>query len=319
MIPVILDTDLGGDIDDHWALVMLLGCPELDLRLVTTVTGDPTYRAQVTSGILKTAGRSDVPIGVGLAGRHQSGKPLGSNASRNPLGAYPGVVFEDGVDALVEAVVSSPEPVTIIATGGWTNLAAALDREPGIADNARVVAMFGSVREGYEPDSAPTQEANVGFDIPAAQKVLAAQWEVLIAPLDSCASVVLDGERYAAVRNAHTPLTDALFDAYLEWCGQVPGLLLASSTDEEQEKLRHELTERFETTSTILYDTVPVHLAYSTALAVVERLPIAVDDDGMTRIREGAREVQVATGWVDKDAFLDHLVERLTSDRQAPA
>lgn len=44
-IPVVLDTDVGSDMDDSWALAMLLGCPELDLRLVVTATADTTYRA----------------------------------------------------------------------------------------------------------------------------------------------------------------------------------------------------------------------------------------------------------------------------------
>ena len=39
-LPVILDTDIGGDIDDTWALAMLLRSPELDLRVGTTCTGD---------------------------------------------------------------------------------------------------------------------------------------------------------------------------------------------------------------------------------------------------------------------------------------
>ncbi len=35
-IPVILDTDIGADIDDTWALAILLRSSELDLKLVTT-------------------------------------------------------------------------------------------------------------------------------------------------------------------------------------------------------------------------------------------------------------------------------------------
>lgn len=49
-IPVILDTDIGSDIDALFALAMLLGCPELDLRLVTSVGGDTRYRARLTAG-----------------------------------------------------------------------------------------------------------------------------------------------------------------------------------------------------------------------------------------------------------------------------
>lgn len=65
-IPVILDTDIGGDIDDTWALAMLLRSPELDLKLVVTDTGNTAYRARVAAKLLEIGGRTDVPVGVGI-------------------------------------------------------------------------------------------------------------------------------------------------------------------------------------------------------------------------------------------------------------
>ena len=43
-LPVILDTDIGGDIDDTWALAYLLKCPELDLRMVVCSSGCRSMR-----------------------------------------------------------------------------------------------------------------------------------------------------------------------------------------------------------------------------------------------------------------------------------
>lgn len=68
-IPVILDTDIGLDVDDVWALAHLLNCPELDIKLITTCTGDTTYRAALVAKMLEVAGRTDISIGVGLAGK----------------------------------------------------------------------------------------------------------------------------------------------------------------------------------------------------------------------------------------------------------
>ncbi len=42
-VPVILDTDIGLDVDDVWALAFMLKCPEIDVKLITTNTGDTTY------------------------------------------------------------------------------------------------------------------------------------------------------------------------------------------------------------------------------------------------------------------------------------
>jgi len=65
-IPVILDTDIGFDIDDLWALVMILKSPELDIKLITTDTGDTYYRAKLVAKTLEIANRTDIPIGVGI-------------------------------------------------------------------------------------------------------------------------------------------------------------------------------------------------------------------------------------------------------------
>ena len=51
-IPVILDTDIGNDIDDTWALVFALLRNELDIRLVTTVLGDPIYSAKLIAKLV---------------------------------------------------------------------------------------------------------------------------------------------------------------------------------------------------------------------------------------------------------------------------
>ena len=65
-------------------------------------------------------------------------------------------------------------------------------------------------------------------------------------------------------------------------------------------------------TSSTLFDTVAIYLAVSRDLVKMEQLPIAVDDEGFTRIDENAGMVSVATQWKDLPAFEDWLVERLT-------
>ena len=67
-IPVILDTDIGDDIDDTWALAMLLNSPELDLKLVVTEEGNTPSRAKIAARLLEIAGRTDVPVGIIPAG-----------------------------------------------------------------------------------------------------------------------------------------------------------------------------------------------------------------------------------------------------------
>ena len=65
-IPTVLDTDIGHDVDDVWALAFLLRCPELDVKLITTSTGDTVYRARLVAKILELMDCTHIPIGVGL-------------------------------------------------------------------------------------------------------------------------------------------------------------------------------------------------------------------------------------------------------------
>lgn len=67
-IPVIFDTDIGGDIDDTWALAFLLRCVELDVKLITTVTTLPQYSAKLVAKLCEIAGNTYIPIGFGFPG-----------------------------------------------------------------------------------------------------------------------------------------------------------------------------------------------------------------------------------------------------------
>lgn len=280
---VVIDTDIGTDIDDTWALALARRSPELDVRLVTTVSGDPLYRARVALGLLGDAG---IPVAAGLGGGRDvhPGQPQAGLAAETA-----GPVRVDGLDALLEAC---REPVTIIALGPLTNVAAALERDPSIATRVRVVAMLGSVRLGYRGSPVPAAEYNTAVDVAAVRTVLGAPWSVTITPLDTCGTVLLRDDDYQRVRASSDPLVQRLLESYREWLG--------------------ESVELFDRRSTTLYDCVAVHLAHDESLYEIEELPLAVDDDGLIRIEAGAPVVRVATRWRDQRAFIEHLVERLT-------
>ena len=89
-IPVILDTDIGDDIDDTWALLMLLRMPEFDMKLAVGDYGNAIYRARLLAKLLELTGRSVVPIGVGI---DQVDKPGGQSDWHGDyrLQDYPGV------------------------------------------------------------------------------------------------------------------------------------------------------------------------------------------------------------------------------------
>ncbi len=294
-IPVILDTDIGGDIDDTWALAMLLKSPELDLKLLVTDTGDTTYRARVAAKLLQTAERTDVPIGIGLHLGDGPG-PQATWVEDYDLANYPGTIHEDGVGALIEMMMVSPEPVTLVCIGPVPNIAAALRREPRIAHKARFVGMHGSVYLGYGGSPQVSPEYNVRADVAACRAAFNAPWDVTITPLDTCGLVTLQGDKYARVRDCLDPLTQAVIENYRIWAQHVTW----TEVDAEVQ-------------SSTLFDTVAVYLAFAEDLLTIEDLGIRINDDGYTVIDEDAKIIHCATGWQGLPAFEDLLVERLTA------
>ena len=291
--PVILDTDIGDDIDDTWALTMLLKSPELDLRLVVGDNGNAVYRARLIAKMLQTAGRTDVAVGVGLRPDDKGGRQAAWIEGYD-LKSYPGKVHQDGVQAIIDTIMNSPEPITLIAIGPVQNIAAALAREPRIAQKARFVGMHGSVRKGYGGKPTIEAEYNVKVDAKACRACLEAPWDVTITPLDTCGLVHLAGEKYAAVRDCKDPLTAALIANYRVW----------AAAGKQGDKADRE--------STTLYDTVAVYLAIQQDLAKMEKLGVRVADDGKTLLDPAAKVLNVATEWKDLPAYEDFLVKRVT-------
>jgi inosine-uridine nucleoside N-ribohydrolase len=297
-IPVILDTDIGTDIDDSWALAFLLRCPELDLKLVLTDTGDTRYRAKIAAKLLQLAGRADVPVGIGRKGTMgEAERNLDPWVRSYDLGKYPGHVVEDGIGALIDTVMHSPGPVTIIAIGAVPNLAEAVTREPRIAARCRFIGMHGSFDVGYGGRGPAVAEANVHGDPAALRTVLAAPWrDILLTPLDTCGRVTLSGNDYARIWGSmNDPLLRAVIESYCVFAPRVSWMEC----------------DFFATRSTTLFDCVAVYLATSEHLVEIETVPFRVTDDGFTIRDPRGTRARIALRWKDEPVFEKRLAERL--------
>jgi inosine-uridine nucleoside N-ribohydrolase len=274
-------------------LGLLLKSPELSLKLVATEYGKAPYRAKLIAKFLEQTGHAHVPIAVGPEGEPRGEGPLAEWVSHYQLQSYPGRVHEEGVGAIVDTIMKSPQPVTLICIGPMPNVAAALQREPQIAQRARFVGMDGSVRLGYDGAKTPAAEWNVKADVAAAKKGLSAPWDITITPLDTCGLVTLDGSRYQQILHATDPVASTVIENYRFWCK-------ARKAEAEAEK--H---------SSTLFDPVAVSLAFSQRFCRMERLGIRVTDEGMTVIDDQAKSMNVAAAWTNLDGFRDFLVSRL--------
>ena len=303
-IPVILDTDIGTDIDDTWALAHLLRCPELEPKMVLTASGDVRFRSLVTAKFLEAAGRVEIPIGLGVSDvtpdhfRNQEPWVRGYEVEQ-----YPGEIVEDGIGRMIRVIMESPEPITVIGIAPSFNLAEALRREPAIATRCRLVGMFGSFAFGYDGARQPSAETNVRVAPQAARITLAAPWlDVLITPLDTCGTVVLEGPLYHKIWSAtHDPSLRALIENYCIFAPRVNWMHC----------------DYFALRSTVLFDCVAVYLAYAEDLVETKTIRYHITDDGYTVPDAlGDCVARVAMRWKDQGAFLEHLTDRLLGTRQ---
>ena len=305
--PVIFDTDICDDIDDTWALAALLHSPELDCKLVTTAVGNTEAKAKVVAKFLERAGRTDIPVGIGVKQRDGSHRQTAWAKDYN-LSAYPGTLHKDGVQALIDTIMNSPTRITVIAVGPLPNIGEALRREPRIAEKADFIGMHGSVYIGYGGKNKPDGEYNVRADVAAAKRTFTAPWPITITPLDTCGLVVLDGDKYQKVRKRGSVVTDSLLENYRMWYRD--GLRKRKELSEAD---RDRLTDnKLNKSSTTLFDTVAIYLAITEDLAEMKELPIRISDDGFTRVQQGAKMVNCAVKWKDLDGYETWLVERLT-------
>ncbi len=296
-IPVILDTDIGGDIDDTWALALLLKSPEVDLKMVVTDTGDTVYRAKIAAKLLEVARRTDVQVGIGIRQKPHAA-PQAPWVADYDLAKYPGKVHDDGVAAMVEMIMAAPQPITLLCIGPVPNIKAALERQPEIAKKARFVGMHGSIRKGYNGGPKPQPEYNVKQDVKACQAVFTAPWPMVITPLDTCGIVRLKGDKYRKVAESDDAIARAVIENYRIWW--------KAHNPNKPEKIN---------ASSVLFDTVAVYLTFSTELLNMERLNIVVTDDGFTGEDPAGKAMECAMTWKDLGAFEDLLVSRLTAGR----
>jgi inosine-uridine nucleoside N-ribohydrolase len=207
-VPVVLDCDTGTD--DAVALLVAALHPGLDLLGVTTVWGnhDVAHTTDNSLRVLDLVGRG----GVGVhPGRNAPVRPrieeLPSGRvdlpSTLPIPAATTVAGSPAVEWLVETLRAAPRPVTLVATGPLTNLAAVVAADPRVVDAVdRLVALAGTHRER---GVTPYAERNVWCDPEAASDVLGAGFrDVLLVTVDATFSAPLTHEDTARLRAVGT-------------------------------------------------------------------------------------------------------------------
>ncbi|MFT7318555.1 nucleoside hydrolase [Congregibacter sp.] len=170
---ILLDTDIGSDIDDAVALAYLLRQPRCELLGITTVTGDAQGRAQLAAALCRTAG-IDVPIYAGIESplvveSMQTEAPQ----TRRLKGSQPQFANDQAIDFLRATIRAHPQEITLLAIGPLTNIATLFSRDPEIPGLLAELVIMGGKYSGYPTPWGPT-EWNIIVDPHAAAQVFSA-------------------------------------------------------------------------------------------------------------------------------------------------
>ncbi|WP_260703021.1 nucleoside hydrolase [Edaphobacter flagellatus] len=211
--PVIIDTDIGDDVDDVFALSLALASPELRLLGIHSAWGDTALRARMIDRALCETGRTEIYVAAGIPTKTETPftQAPWANAGIERKHA-------DAVTALLEQIKAHPGQITLLAIGPLTNIGAAIDRDAiTFRKLKRVVLMGGAVHRGYgPPGTAPEPEYNIARDPASAQKLLASGVPLYFLPLDST-QLKFDDAKRSELASISTPMTDALQVLVAEW------------------------------------------------------------------------------------------------------
>ena len=197
MHKVILDTDIGTDVDDALALAVLLGSQTVDLLGITTVYGDTQLRSKIAMHICELVKRTvDTYFGESLpiSGREvwmsgEEGKNYKDLNRFNPES-------QGAVEYLVETIASNPNSIDIVAIGPLTNIARAIQISQDFESQVKRVWIMGG-------DFTQSRvEHNFKSDIDAARIVLESNMQISILDLPNSQKTIIRTEEIDQIGRA---------------------------------------------------------------------------------------------------------------------
>jgi purine nucleosidase len=288
---ILIDADIGDDIDDAFALGLALSSPEFEILGVSASFGDTATRAKMFDRMLGELGRSDIPVAMGtptavnLTAFTQRRYAEGGNiAPRSHANA---------VDFVLAQARKYPGQVTLVAIGPLPNVGAMIDKDPaGFRMLKQVVIMGGNIRTLNDPYGvaapiAPHPEWNIKNDIASAKKLFAAGVRLKVIPLDSTANLKFQEVARTSLFAHGSMLTNILAGLYYEWSAAT------------------------RSPTPIMYDPMTLASLLQPSLCPLTPLHITVDDMGNTIEAPGTPNAEVCLH-SDADAFAQFYVRRIT-------
>lgn len=290
--PVIIDTDVGDDIDDAFALAVALQDPRLNVIGITTAWGDTRTRTLLVRRLLASLGRTDIVVAQGP----QTPNSVPFTQKKWASGASDNSAAPDAIAFIRDQVDRRPGQITLVALAPLSNIEALQQRAPqALHELKQVVMMGGSIYAGYDqggaiPVAKPSAEYNV-VSAPEGLKILLQSGiPVRMFPLDST-QIRFDEVKRDRLFAYGSPASDALALLYHQW----------------------RLFNSWGQITPTLFDAVPVAWMLQPAVCQLKPLRVEVDGQGYTRPVTGAPNVSVCL------TLDESPVQRLILDTLAPA
>src|SRR5271168_4873687 len=282
-----VDTDIGDDIDDAFALGLILRSPELRLIGISTAFGDTETRARLVDRFLAASGEQAIPVTAGVHTETDNVMTQRVYAER-----FPAREHQDGVAALLAEIRRHPGEITLIAIGPLFNVGAAIDRDPEtFRQLRRVVMMGGSIdrgRDGANGERRPAEpEWNIDRDPKDASKLFGSGVPIFMMPLDST-QIDLETAARGQIFASDNRITDQLTLLYHQWVAH---------------SWNHSPTPT-------LFDPVAAVYTFRPDLCPTQPMRIEVDDKAFTRKAVGKPNAEICLK-SDEAGFLKLLEERL--------
>ncbi|MBW3005003.1 nucleoside hydrolase [Candidatus Woesearchaeota archaeon] len=305
---IILDTDIGTDVDDAYAQLFAMRSPEISIQAITTVYGDTGLRAKISKKMAKLEGY-EVPVAAGEE------KPMTPHNGINKTG-YEGQGFldakdlderledagieDDAVDLIIRKIKENPDETYIVAIGPLTNIAKALERDPSIGAQIKgLYAMGGCFRypekltlENMFEHKNAIQEYNIVCDLTAAKKVFASGIPITLVPLDITTQVKWSKTDLEELARKKDELSKGLANMTDIWF------------------MYKTMMHRTRMDATSMHDPLTVAALFDPSLVKKKKAHVSITEEGVTvaEDREGTVEICYE---VDSERFEKMLRERI--------
>lgn len=265
MQSIIIDTDIGYDIADTWALNFMLSTNLFDVKLISVTHGDIDYQVALVAKILKLLNKEHIPIVRGV-GNLNNQYPQKRWLEDFDLKEYNGVIY-DSLSLAYEEVLANNNDVIVAGIAPFTSLSTII---PILKKyNTKIVAMAGSFKYGYFDKKGIVVERNISSGVAAAKKFLTSDLNITLLPLDVCNKMIISGDIYQKIRSLLTDIASIVSENYDLWQEDYVGPI-----------------KKFDIniSSSVLLDLAPaLYLLFPQNFEVMEK-NIYVDDNGFTLI-----------------------------------